>query len=95
MEQQNFRALIQFADVTEVVANVSGVDAVRIARDATPGPLDDATNYGIQEVSKLTGAIITTYETDFGLLDSQLPVLNNVKFYRLSPEHVAILEWQQ
>lgn len=80
MEQQNFGALIQLADVTEVVANVSGVDAVRIARSASP--VDDATYYGIQEVNKAGTSILNTYTNDFGLLDSQLPVLNNVKFYR-------------
>jgi hypothetical protein len=81
MEIQNFGALIQLADVVRAVADVPGVDAVRIARNASP--VDDATYYGIQEVDKATGlTILNTYTNDFGLLDSQLPVLNNVKFIR-------------
>jgi uncharacterized phage protein gp47/JayE len=78
IERQNFGALIQLADITNVIADVSGVDAVRIAKST-----DDATNYGIREINKAgTGFIGSPYTNDFGLLDSQLPILNNVIFYR-------------
>jgi len=80
MEKVNFGAIIQLADIVEAAAGVAGVDAVRIARSSSP--VDDATYYGIQEINPNTGSIITTYTTDFGLLDSQLPVLNSVKIYK-------------
>jgi uncharacterized phage protein gp47/JayE len=80
MEQQNFGAIIQLADIISVVSDVSGVDAVRIARNASP--VDDSTYYGVQEVDKSGITILNTFTNDFALLDSQLPILNNVKFYR-------------
>jgi hypothetical protein len=80
LEQQNFGAIIQLADLTNAVADVAGVDAVRIARNASP--VDDSTFYGVQEVDKTGVTLLNTFTNDFALLDSQLPILNNVKFYR-------------
>lgn len=80
MQVQNFGAIIQLADIVNTVADVSGVDAVRIARNSSP--VDDSTYYGIQEVNKTNTTILNTFTNDFALLDSQLPVLNSVKFYR-------------
>lgn len=80
MERQNFGALIQMADLVGAVSAVSGVDAVRIARSSSP--VDDAVRYGVQEVNKAGNTILNTFTQDFGLLDSQLPVLNLVNIYR-------------
>jgi uncharacterized phage protein gp47/JayE len=80
LEQQNFGAIIQLADITNVVADVAGVDAVRIARNASP--VDDSTYYGVQEVDKTGVNLLNTFTNDFAFLDSQLPVLNSVRFYR-------------
>lgn len=70
---KNFGDSIQISDLLEAIHSVPGVDNIRLARSA------DGIAYGIQEVAVdgLT-PINVPYTSDFSLMDSDLPVLNNI-----------------
>jgi hypothetical protein len=75
LEAQDFGVILQMSDILDTAANVTGVDAVRLA-DTT----DDPVNYAVQEVDG-SGNLIQTFvdgtgrPLDVPLNDDELPVL--------------------
>lgn len=72
-DSYGFGAIIQIADIINVVHNVHGVDNVRLA---TSG--DDINNYGVQEIDALGEVVGAPITTDFYLQDIEIPVFNNL-----------------
>lgn len=79
MNSDTFGAWVQMSDITEIAHNVSGVDAVRVAKSA-----DDGTHYGVTEVALDGTTVLAHFASNFQLLDDQLPVLAGVFYIRKS-----------
>ena len=79
ISQYPFGSWIQFSDIVQAVHNVLGVDNVRFVKQT-----EDGVNYGIQASSPYVATSFTGFNTDFKLLDNELPVYQSITTIRRS-----------
>lgn len=78
-----FGAIVQFSDIETVVANVAGVDNVRVAKST------DGTDYGIVEYARDGVTLVSQvpYTDDFGLAQDEVFELNSLNIINKSQQN--------